>query len=100
MTYYSLRRLADGTGHIGELSASVSLDSHGRLIAGIDSRPQVGASHWVGSHLDNPLPRRAGWLTTPIVRIVLDQPNRVVFLTASGSQYEWSAHDEIVSGHG
>jgi len=89
---YTLRKFPDGPRKEGPLSWSLQGEDAIAWLFGCDradSRPTVGEQLLVGAsfrmHPNTPGAR----ITSPITRIVSDEPGRVVFETASGSLYEW-----------
>jgi hypothetical protein len=86
---YSLQRLSDGVGEVGRMSEARWLDGSGAMQVEQDARPRVGVSMRVGSLQARSYSAQDWWMTTPIVRILEDEPSRIVFETRSGSIYEW-----------
>src|SRR5512139_3145770 len=90
---YTLTKIPGGPKKEGPLSWSLKREDAMAWLFGFDrteSRPTVGEQLLVGAPF-RILPNTPGVrITSPVTRIVSDEPGRVVFETAGGSLYEWT----------
>lgn len=93
MWRYRLTKLPSGPTKEGSLSQSLKESEVVGWIFGIardDGRPTVGEQLLVGYPFRVEADTPSARITSPVVRIISGEPNRIVFETASGSVYEWS----------
>ena len=87
---YTLRRIGDNAGDSGQMSLAIFPERKTGSQPDVehDARPQVGACMRVGSIYARSYYMQDWWQTTPIIEILEDTPERVVFKTGN-SVYEW-----------
>ena len=56
-------------------------------------RPKVGYVVRVGAARTTMFGADTWWQTTPVDRIISDEPSKIVFETANGSTYTWETSD-------
>jgi hypothetical protein len=87
---YTLTKLPDGPQKVGELSYALTYVSGEVFNGRAEARPAVGEQMLVGARVRISADTPGVRITSPIVRIVSDEPGRVIFETESGSIYEWT----------
>ena len=83
---YSLTKFPFGPCKRGAISIAVTASGDHEQ----DARPRIGVQMLVGAIVLVPGPEASARITSPIVRIVSDDPYEVTFETASGSVYRWA----------
>jgi len=92
---YKLVRKSDGRGDSGGMSMAIKYETYDGMDAcESDSRPLIGYRMRVGSIYARTMQGQDWWQTTPVVTIVSDTPNKVVFKTKSGQEYTWTTDRE------
>jgi hypothetical protein len=89
MPYYTLRRMSDGCGDSGAMSLAIWMDENNEVIKEHDARPQIGKCICVGSYAGRSYQWQDWWRTSPVVEILTDEDDLVVFKTQN-STYEWT----------
>jgi len=90
MNRYSLLRTNpdDPKGDSGNMSMALWREDHMPKHEE-NARPRVGVAMRVGSYIARPFMDEDWWQTSLITDILEDTPDRVLFKTISGSEYEW-----------
>ena len=88
MTYWMFD--TRGRGDSGNMSQALVPNKERTKVVSIEdaARPRVGVAMRVGSMLARSMQAQDWWMTTPIVEIVSDTPEEVVFKTKN-STYTW-----------
>lgn len=84
---YSLRRVSDGAGDDGPLSAILKVEDN--KVVSKQGRPEVGYWMQVGSIYARTYQMQDYWQTTEITEITKDTENEVHFRTRN-SEYIWT----------
>ena len=79
-------------GDSGGLYILFRMDENGEIEKRSDIRPTVGWAVRVGSPYARSYSSKDYWTTTPIVEVLSDSPDEVVFKTRSGSTYTWTKY--------
>jgi hypothetical protein len=90
MAEYALMKLPYGPTKRGRLSFAITEEG-----SESDARPRVGVRMLVGAVVYAPRPDPSVRITTPVARILIDEPTCVIFETESGSQYRWSCTNAL-----
>jgi hypothetical protein len=91
--WFTLKKLPPGPAKMGPVSRSVqSAEVLGYIVTfdHCDDRPAVGEQMLVGANFRIENDTSGVRITSPVARILTDEPNCVVFETESGSTYEWT----------
>lgn len=79
-----------GRGDSGPMSMALwRADKPGGVDFEDNARPRVGVAMRVGTMFARSYQAQDWWQTTPVVEIIKDTPEEVVFRTRSGSEYTW-----------
>jgi hypothetical protein len=77
-------------GDSGGLYTLFRMGDDGKIEQRSDIRPTVGWAVRVGSLNARSYSRQDYWTTTPVVEVLSDSPDEVVFKTRNGSIYTWT----------
>jgi hypothetical protein len=79
-------------GDSGGFYVLLRMGEDGKIEQRSDIRPTVGWAVRVGSLSARSYSFQDYWTTTPIVEVLSDSPDEVVFKTRSGSTYTWTQY--------
>lgn len=85
---YHLWSVDKTKGDSGPLSKAIEWNGDGTPRAVVSNRPTVGCSMLVGSPVARAYVAQDYLLTTPVIEILVDEPNYVRFKTRN-TEYEW-----------